>query len=208
MSINYQVKQGDSLSSIAYEHGFFAETLWNLPENAELKRKREDQNVLMPGDVVYIPDKRLKEVSETTNDVYKFRCKNTPKKFKMQLLRLNEPVSNMEYEIVIDGKKRKGKTGSDGWLTETVLPNAKKATITLEEGYTYEMNLGYLDPVDEVSGIQGRLKTLGYYEGRVGGTLNEETIEALKNFQYSNDLEVTGEADAKTKNLLKELAGD
>ena len=185
MPINYKVKQGDCISSIAYEHGFFADTIWNLPENAELKKKRDDPNVLMPGDAVFIPDKRLKEVSEPTNQLHKFRCKNTPKKFRVQLLRLQQPIADMKYEIDIDGRKTDGKTDGDGWLTETVLPNAKKAVITLEEGQTYELRLGFLDPVDEISGVQGRLRTLGYYQAGVNNRLDEQTVAAI---QYSHFL--------------------
>ena len=72
MPINHQVKQGDCISSIAFENGFFPDTIWNHPSNAELKKKREDPHVLLPGDMVFIPDKRPKEVSEPTNQVHKF----------------------------------------------------------------------------------------------------------------------------------------
>ncbi|MGC9973362.1 MAG: LysM domain-containing protein [Bryobacteraceae bacterium] len=44
------VKQGDCMSSIADQYGFFWETLWNHERNAQLKERRKNPNVLMAGD--------------------------------------------------------------------------------------------------------------------------------------------------------------
>ena len=52
----YQAREGDCISSIAYENGLFPNTLWNHPDNAELKRNRKDMNLLEVGDVVKIPE--------------------------------------------------------------------------------------------------------------------------------------------------------
>lgn len=208
MPINYQVKQGDCIFSIAVEHGFFADTIWNDPNNAELKKKREDPNVLLPGDVVFIRDKQLKEVSEPTNQVHKFRCKNTPKKLRIQLMNFDTPISNLEYTVDIDGKESKGKTDSEGWIKLTILPNAKLAKLVLADGSKYELKLGNLDPVDEITGIQGRLRNLGFYEGSVNGQMTDETKSALRDFQHSHDLAVTGETDDQTKDLLTQLTGN
>lgn len=209
MPVSYKVKEGDCIYSIAFVHGFFADTIWNHPENAKLKEKRKDPNVLMPDDIVFVPDKRLKEVSEPTNNVYKYRCKNTPKMFRIQVVRLGLPVKDMDYKLDIDGVKKEGKTDGDGWTKqEAIAPNAKLAKLSLADGSEYEFNLGYLDPVDEVSGIQGRLQGLSYYDGPINGRFDDKTKEALEVFQRSNKIEVTGEADEKTKKLLVEMTGE
>jgi hypothetical protein len=208
MAINYTAKQGDCIFSIAFENGFFADTIWNHPNNAELKKQREDPNVLMPGDIVFVPDKRLKEVSEPTNQVHKFRCKNTPKTLRIQIVRLGIPVKDMEYKVDIDGTEKEGKTDGEGWLNQAVAPNAQRAKLVLADGSEYELKLGHLDPIDETTGIQGRLRSLGYYEGSLNGQLDDETKEALKVFQRSNDLEATGEADGQTKALLIKMTGE
>ncbi len=208
MAINYQVKQGDCISSIAFENGFFPDTIWNHPNNAELKEKRKDPNVLMPGDIVFVPDIRVKEVSEPTNQVHKFKCKNTPKQFQIQLMCLGNPMKDMAYKLDIDGIEKEGKTDSEGWLKQFISPNAKIAKLILDDQITYELKLGNIDPIDEISGIQGRLHSLGYYEDSVNGRMDEKTKEALETFQRSQDLEVTGEADEKTKNLLKQMTGE
>lgn len=207
MAVNYQVKQGDCIYSIAFEHGFFADTIWNHPTNAELKEKRGDPSVLMPGDQVFIPEKQLKEVSEPTNQVYKFRCKNTPKTLRIQFKYFETPIRDMAYRLVIDGNEKKGKTDNEGWLTCSISPDAKKAKVYLDDGTEYELPLGYLNPIDEMTGIQGRLFHLGLFEGKIDGVYNDETKQALKVFQISQNLEPSGELDETTKNLLKKLTG-
>lgn len=207
MAENYQVKQNDCISSIAFERGFFPDTIWNHPNNKDLKNKREDPNVLMPGDIVYIPDKRLREYSETTNQVYKYKCKNTPKVLRIQIKYLEDPMPNAEYQLKVDGLEKKGKTDGDGWLQQSILPNAKRAYLYVEE-QEFQLTLGELDPVDEANGIQQRLRTLGFYDGRIDGTMNPETVEAVKVFQIKNGLTPNGTVDQTVKDLLVKETGE
>jgi len=207
MATNYQVKQGDCIFSIAYENGFFADTIWNHQNNKDLKEKRKDPNVLMPGDSVYVPDKRLREYSEPTNQVYKYKCKNTPKTFRIQFKYINTPLKNVDYKLTIDGKETEGKTDGDGWLKQSIQPNAKLAKVSLADGAEYEFKLGNLDPVDETAGLKQRLQALGIFLGAINSSIDDEFKNALKVFQFSHGLDVSGEADGKTKDLLAQLAG-
>ena len=59
-----------------------------------------------------------------------------------------------------------------------------------------------------MTGIQGRLAHLGFLEGEIDGNFSPETKQALKVFQLSQNLEPTGEIDARTKTLLKMLTGE
>jgi N-acetylmuramoyl-L-alanine amidase len=88
---NYIVRQGDCMASIAEEHGFFWETLWNLPENSELKRNHEDQTILLPGGIVRIPDLREKQESGATAQKHRFKRKGTPAILRLKVLRPIEP---------------------------------------------------------------------------------------------------------------------
>jgi len=208
MAINYSVKQGDCISSIAYEHGFFPDTIWNHPNNEELKKKREDPNVLMPGDIVFIPDKRIKELSEPTNNVHKFRCKNTPEKFKLQLMLDKSPRAGEEYELDVDGLKFPGKTDAEGKLQHSIPPDAKHGTLKLvSSGETYQLQLGHLNPSDEITGAQGRLRNLGLYFGPLDGQMSAALEVAILEYQLLKDLELDGELNEETKAALKQDHG-
>jgi N-acetylmuramoyl-L-alanine amidase len=207
MAVSYEVKQGDCIFSIAFQHGFFADTIWNHPNNKDLKEKRKDPNVLMPGDTVYVPDKRLREYSEATNQVYKYKCKNTPKTLRIQFKYIDTPIKNVDYKLTIDGKEIEGKTDGDGWLKQSIQPNAKLAKVLLADGAEYEFKLGNLDPIDETAGVKQRLQSLGIFAGSIDGKTDDEFKAALKVFQFGHDLEPTGEVDGKTKDMLTQLTG-
>jgi len=91
MPTEHTIAPGECISSIAYQHGFFWETLWNHGDNAELKRDRKDPNVLHPGDLVMIPDLTLKEESCATEQVHEFRLKGVPARLNLKVLRPKPP---------------------------------------------------------------------------------------------------------------------
>lgn len=48
---------------------------------------------------------------------------------------------------------------------------------------SYELALGHLDPTQEVSGVQARLRNLGYYSGPINGNLDEVTRRTISEFR-------------------------
>ena len=103
MPVSYTVKQGDHLSSIAKAYGFSDyETIWNDPNNAELKQLREDPNVLFPGDVVYIPDRELRVEARATEVRHKFVKHGKAIKIRLVLEDLFEkPIANAPCDLIL-----------------------------------------------------------------------------------------------------------
>ena len=210
MAINYQVKQGDCISSIAFENGFLPDTIWNHPNNAQLKVKRQDPNVLMPGDVVFVPDKRLKEISEPTSQVHKFICKLTPATLYLHLLNDGEPIANETFELDVDGKITDGITDGEGKLRVSISPNAKKGVLMVGEigdQIKYDLNLGTLEPIDKVSGVKKRLYNLGYKVGSLNDQITEELEDAIFEFEFDHQLTQTGKITETNRAKLKEIYG-
>lgn len=74
MPKKYIVKKGDSLSRIADEHGFRNwKTIYDAPENAELRAKRPDPHLILVGDTVMIPDPKPRPEVVTSGTLATFK---------------------------------------------------------------------------------------------------------------------------------------
>lgn len=192
--IQHRVRQGECIASIAHEHGFHWETLWDHPENRALAQARRDPNCLAPGDEVVIPDREVKAVSVPTGASHRFRLRTTPVKLRLELLRDGEPRSNEPYTLVVDGVDHQGTTDESGRLECWVAPGARQGSLVVG-GDEYEVLLRHLDPGDTDTGIQQRLANLGLYDG--------DLRAALADFQLQQGLAATGEPDAATLERLE-----
>lgn len=206
----YRVKQGDSAESLAVQNGLTLEILWNHPSNKELKELRKDPHVLNPGDLIFIPDISLKEESGSTETTHRFVLKGVTSKIRIVIQENGKPRSNERYILQIDGAKLEGTTGSDGAVAQSISPTAKKGKLILSPGEkerVFDLQLGGLDPITEVSGIQGRLRNLGFPIAAISGKMDDSTVTAVKLFQKENKLPETGKADETTRNKLKQVYG-
>src|SRR5262245_56365063 len=114
----YVVKQGDTIPSIAFQFGFFPETVWNDPANAELKAKRKIPDVLLPGDEVSVPDLRQKKVTAAVNRRHVFQRRGVPAKTRFQLFDNETPMAKTGYTLTAGPIVRKGTTDGQGFLEE------------------------------------------------------------------------------------------
>ncbi len=78
MPDQHVASDSDCIASIAFHYGFFPDTVWNHAGNAALRQQRNNPNVLSPGDVVIIPDKRRKEITRPDHARHRFRRKGVP----------------------------------------------------------------------------------------------------------------------------------
>jgi hypothetical protein len=205
---NYVVERGDCISSIALEHGHFWKKLWNHPNNAELKQVRKNPNVLLPGDQVFVPELEPKEESCATEQTHKFVRKGEPSKIKLVLMSGGQPRKEQEYTLEIDGKLKNGKTGPDGSVEFVIPGNARSGKITVgPDSEEFPLELGGVDPIEELSGVQARLNNMGYDCGGADGEMTGETGESIRRFQKDNGLKESGEVDDQTRARLKEVHG-
>jgi len=198
-----EVSEGECLLSIAFETGFLWETLWNLPENAELREKRKDPGLLLPGDRILIPELRTETFERNTDARHRFVKRGTPAKLRLVVEYEDDPVANADYVLSLDGSVRKGKTDSQGLLEVPIPPNASEGLLEVG-GLRFELQLGALDPHSEDIGAQQRLANLGFYHGELDGVVGPKTRKAIGEFQARTGLPLTGELDDRTLDLLLE----
>lgn len=202
------VGQGECLASIAAAYGLSWKTVWNHAQNRQLKAARRDPNVLMPGDRVYIPEKRAREQPAATDKRHRFVRKGVPSVLRLRILDGQQPRAHEDYVLEIDGRLYQGKTDADGKIEHPIPPGAVLGTLILgEEGERYPLALGHIDPIEETTGVKARLNNLGYACGSVDDAWDEHARAALRRFQKDNNLAETGACDQATRSKIQEAYG-
>jgi N-acetylmuramoyl-L-alanine amidase len=208
------VVQGECMQKIAALYGFGDyRVIYGAPENAELRRTRPDPNQLFPGDVVTIPDVKGKTVSAQTGQKHKFTAELPDRWLRLVMKNHeHEPLADEPYELrVKSGPTFQGSTDGSGKI-EQLMPRRSELAELVIAGRTYELHLGSLNPLRDtpdagVSGVQGRLKNLGYYCGPTTGVLDHATRIAVAFFQGDHGLEADGELKEPTLRKLEQVHG-
>jgi N-acetylmuramoyl-L-alanine amidase len=214
MPIQITVRQGDCLTKIAARFGFADyRVIYNHPDNAELKKRRPNPDVLFPGDVVVIPDKGEKTVDVPTGKSHRFQVKRPPKRVLRIAFRTSDdqPLANAGYTLTYGETEVEGETDGDGVLEEEVPHDLDRATVLID-GAEHELHIGSLNPIastpDEgMSGARARLANLGYDAAPTNAKMEDATAAALAAFQRDHGLDPTGELDDATKKKLESVHG-
>jgi hypothetical protein len=124
---------------------------------------------------------------------------------RIRLRRGGEPLAEQPFSLEVSDRTIEGTTDADGLLRALVPTETTRATVTVGDAAPLALEIG-LDPHTEVSGVQARLRNLGF-PCPVDGELGETTRAALRRFQERASLEVTGEPDQATQDRLREEHG-
>lgn len=210
MATRHTIRSGDTVIKLAERFGLFPETIWLHPDNAELREKRKDMNILEPGDVVVIPDKEEKLQDAATTKRHVFRRRGIPALYRLQIFQESyEPYANQPFVLTVDGKEITGTTDGDGMLEVNLPPSARRGKLAVgppPEGdepdgrLRREVVFGELNPESGMSGVRQRLRNLGFHRVALQGErVDDDLREALFRFQHRFGLERTGEPDDATR---------
>lgn len=214
----HTVQQGETLNRIAKTYKFVSgETIYNHADNAEFRKIRKDPNVIFPGDKINIPDKEDRTGSGSTNSTHIFRVKKPIiETFRVRIQnRSGKPWVGKRVSLVVGGESFDAPIGSDG-VVSVDLPIGDETGGELkvfmdpaseEPTHIYEVQLGHLDPVQELSGVQARCNLLGFDCGVADGIMGSKTRAGVKEFQADNGLDVDGVPGPMTKGKLEAVYG-
>lgn len=233
---NFTVRQGDTTAGIAFRNGLIWETIWEHPNNAQLRASRDNKNILKPGDVLFIPERSQGEESCSTDQRHRFRRKGVPERFRLRFVEdpqqimegggdteegagdsgaqeqeKDVPRADVSYLFEIDGQITNGTTDQDGWIEYSIPPDVQSGRIILNpstpQEEEYRLQVGHLNPISELSGVKHRLQNLGLFEGEIDDQPTPELETALRTFQERHNLTVSGEPDQPTRDKLVEVHG-
>ncbi len=209
---DYTIVLGDCLSSIAKRFGFADyRTIYDHPSNAAFRAARPNPNVVFPGDVVFVPEKDRRVESRATGQRHVFSTRLRSTRLRVVLTDARDmPRAGIEYTLTVGDLVVKERTGQDGLIDHAVPADAMSAQLTFPKtGVTRRLLLGELDPPETVSGVQGRLRNLGYDCGPVDGVEGPRTRGAVRAFQRDSlpRREPDGVCDAETRDALARRHG-
>lgn len=217
MAKTHTVVQGETLARIARQYKFgSAMNLYNHPANAEFRKLRPNPDLIFPGDEVTIPDVDTKPLTISTGRQHVFCLKRETEKLKLKLQnKRGKSLQDKKILLTLAGEKIEAIIGTDGVL-EVDLPKGdeKEAILDVymnpdseEPTHRFELQLGHLDPVETLSGVQARCNMLGFDCGVADGVMGAKTRTGVKAFQKANGLDVDGVPGPKTKAKLQEVYG-
>ncbi len=207
---SYTIKQGDHLSRVARQYGFRDyRIIWDHANNADLKKKRGNPNVLMPGDVLFIPEKQQKEEVRPTTDMHVFKLKEAKLKLRFTVLDFdNKPIADTVCELEVEGSKYSLKTDAKGKIEKTIDAASENGVLRIASlEMEMPVKIGHLDPADETTGWRQRLINLGYHARALDDGDDAKLRQAVEEFQCDHGMKVTGELDDATKAKLKDQHG-
>ena len=215
--IEHVVRQGEYLSRIAKAHGFADyRTIWDHPRNAALKTKRQNPNVLLEGDKLFLPPRELKEEPRATEQRHRFEVKRKPLMLRLQLEdAFLKPLANAKCELTVKGATIKLVTDGNGRLEHEIPPDTEEAGLVIKDALSslndleIPIQIGHLNPVDELSGQKARLNNLGYFSGPLDQEDQALFRSAVEEFQcdHMGRSAVDGKCGPKTRAKLKEVHG-
>lgn len=227
MSSNHLVVQGETMSSIAKDNHFanFL-TIWNDPGNAKLRELRHNPHILLAGDEVFIPDLPENVTHGANEQRHVFAIESPALFLNVKLEDLDgKPIANGAGKLRVDAADDNGResledefdvtTDKNGKISQEILADADIAELDVGDDH-FLIEIGVLDPVRSVKGMQGRLNNLGYFAGF--NELDQEQLRwALEEFQHDHGISPpNGDIDDprnrakidQTKNKLGEVHGD
>jgi hypothetical protein len=214
----YVIAQGDSLATLASSYGFDADSTWKDPANDGLRAQRSDPNALAPCDVLYIPNPAPPTYHSLTSGTTN-QFTSTPASLFAAIKCLDEagqPIAGRAYVIEGLSSPLQGTTDDGGVATLELPIDADSASLYFPDlGCEFFLKVAHLDPAEEDSGVDQRLRALGLlvdpppvFDPDAQQIVADEYRQAaIAAFQSQNGISPSGVLDDATRQALAATHG-
>lgn len=228
MSARHVLESGECLQSLALQHGFKdGQTIYDAPDNADLRQKRASPGEVAPGDVVVIPDRKTRDLPLTKGKVNKFKVQVPTGILRVHVCdEAGQALTGKPYELTIKDNTIEGKTTSDGAVEEPVALNAASGSLVVYDSnakddarWIWSFRIADLEAPETRVGAWQRLANLGYWssaeppEDSSGSATTQSSdpldplVLAIRAFQHDEQLDESGRIDDDTRKRLVERHG-
>jgi hypothetical protein len=127
-----------------------------------------------------------------------------------------EAIANRDCVLGVDGRSKELQTDGEGRIAEDIPNRTQQASLLiLGEGRAIDLDLrvdvGSLNPLEDVTGQIARLNNLGYDAGKVeepaDAAARDQLRSAVEEFQCNEGLKVDGVCGPATQAKLKQVHG-
>ncbi len=210
--VPYVVRAGDHLERLAFQGGFDASAVWNDELNAALRERRPNPQMLAPGDILFVPEAASGPgVAVSPGGTYCFTARVPTVHVRIAFRSEGRAYANEPYRLTGNMPPLEGTTDGEG-LFEAELPvHIAEVNLTFPALHlSHVLRIGHLDPVEVDTGVEARLRHLGYmlplreWLGHAP-TECEASLRlslAVRAFQFDHGLSVTGTLDPATRSAL------
>ena len=169
MAIEYICKDQDCVASIAAAHGFpSSESVWDAPDNSELRNTRKNPAILSAGDTVRLPEATPRSFTVARGKVLRVVAKSPPVRLRVKLSAAwVAPDKTVDAKIRFDEGEAVACTIENGVLdvrmpAATMTADLQLATPGRGGRTRLRFRVGGLPPITTDEGVRIRLKALGY----------------------------------------------
>ena len=205
----HDVVPGDTLLALAAANGLESwQDIVNAPENASIKEKLADPGILKSGSKIFIPNKVMRHEASAVDAKHPFKI-SRPKAWIRMAVKDAAGVAfaGKKYELTAGDTTASGTIPPGGVIEHAVSVTTTSGTLKVwtsdTEFQTWDLKIGHMEPLDEVSGVQARLNNLGFPCGEPDGVVDDELTAAVKAFQARIGVDPTGTIDETLRTKLK-----
>jgi hypothetical protein len=183
--------------------------IWDHSNNAKLRKKR-DPNLLVEGDFLYVPKVEAKEESESSDTRHRHKVEREQDELVLCFKEVEAYIKlfgSIAYKIKVGKNELKGEIKNEGQEVKIPLGLAVEEASLWIEDVEYKLDIGGLDPVWRLSGVQARINNLGWDTGKVDNIIGPLTRRGVRDFEAYYKIKVDGKVDSTTRNKVKEVYG-